>query len=104
MITADNSLDIMAALDSALGIEDEATDPNELTDYDLDDALSEVERQMDSRAPIFDIFLALAWDGYGQEDQIWDAIFSAARDALREYVEDRWQEQLAEEDSEEDAE
>ena len=104
MITPDNSLDIMAAIDSALGIEDEAKDPNELDDYDLDDALSEVERQMDSRAPIFDIFLALAWDGYGQEDQIWDAIFSAARDALREYVEDRWQEQLAEEDSGEDAE
>ena len=104
MINPNNSFEIISALDAELyGGSETPTDPNEMTDYDLEDALSQVEREMGaSRTPTLDIFLALAWDGYGQESQIWDAIYDAARDALREYAEDRWQQYLEEQDEDED--
>lgn len=103
MINANNSWEIIERTYEALGgNNDDAVNPNDLTDYDYASASEETAYEITgARFPEIAQLEAFAREGYLDNYQIWDEIGEAVARALRAYAEERWQEHLEEEEGEE---
>lgn len=103
MINANNSWEIIERTYEILGgNDDDATDPDNLTEYDLTFAIDETAYEITgARFPEIAQLEAFAREGYLDNDQIWEEIGEAVARALRAYAEERWQEHLEEEEGEE---
>jgi hypothetical protein len=106
MINANNSWEIIERAYEALGgNNDDAANPNDLTDYDYSSATEETAYEITgARFPEIAQLEAFARQGYLDNDRIWEEIGEAIARGLQAYAEERWQEyqdEIEEEEGEE---
>ena len=95
--------DIYAALMAVQGLDDEEpVNPEEITEYDLDDAIAGTEYDIlgGEYFPTIRIIQALGRAGYLDDDRIWDELTEAAARGITRMAEERWEESREDEDGE----